>query len=75
MPKGKPVGGYWKGSFGAFGTYYAASLQEMGIIAPLEDNTSLYNVTPKSEDYISGEDLADAFQKSVGLEKKCYFCN
>ncbi len=28
MPKGKPVGGYWKGSYGAFGTYYAASLQE-----------------------------------------------
>lgn len=67
MPKGKPVGGYWKGSYGAFGTYYAASLQEMGIIASLEDNTSLYNVTSKSEDYISGEDLADAFQQSVGL--------
>lgn len=68
MPKGKPVGGYWKGSYGAFGTYYAASLQEMGIIAPLEDNTSLYNVTSKSEDYISGEDLADAFAESVGAE-------
>lgn len=68
MPKGKPVGGYWKGSFGAFGTYYAVSLQEMGIIAPLEDNTNLYNVTPKSEDFISGENLADAFQQSVGAE-------
>ena len=38
MPKGKPVGGYWKGSYGAFGTYYAASLQEMSIIRPLIDN-------------------------------------
>lgn len=73
MPKGKPVGGYWKGSFGAFGTYYAASLQEMGIIAPLEDNTSLYNVTPKSEDYISGEEMADAFQQSVGPEMSKLF--
>lgn len=73
MPKGKLVGGYWKGSFGAFGTYYAASLQEIGIIAPLEDNTSLYNVTPKSEDYISGEELADAFQESVGSEMSKLF--
>ena len=66
MPKGKPTGGYWKGSFGAFGTYYAASLQEMGIILPLVDNTKLYNVTPKTEDYISGEELADAFAETVG---------
>lgn len=68
MPKGKPVGGYWKGSYGAFGTYYAASLQEMSIIRPLIDNTNLYNVTPKTEDYISGEDLADAFAESIGTE-------
>lgn len=68
MPKGKPVGGYWKGSYGAFGTYYAASLQEMSIIRPLLDNTNLYNVTLKTEDYISGEDLADAFAESVGTE-------
>ena len=79
MPKGKPSGGYWKGSFGAFGTYYAASLQEIGIIRPLVDNNNLYNVTPNSEDYISGEMLADAFAKSVGkskaeLFKECARC-
>ena len=68
MPKGKPVGGYWKGAFGAFGTYYAVSLQEMGIIAPLEDNSGLYNIKPKCGDYISGEELADAFQQSVGYD-------
>lgn len=68
MPKGEPVGGYWKGSYGAFGTYYAASLQEMSIIRPIIDNTNLYNVTSKTEDYISGEDLADAFAESVGTE-------
>lgn len=66
MPEGKPSGGYWKGTLGAFGTYYAASLQEMGIILPLLDNTSLYNVTPKSEDYIAGEELADAFSDTIG---------
>ena len=68
MPKGKPMGGYWKGSYGAFGTYYAASLQEMSIIRPLIDNTNLYNVTPKTEDYISGEELADAFADSIGTK-------
>ena len=68
MPKGKPGGGYWKGSYGAFGTYYAASLQEMGIIRPLIDNTSLYNVTTKIGDYISGEELADVFAESIGAK-------
>lgn len=75
MPKGKPVGGYWKGAFGAFGTYYAVSLQEMGIIAPLEDNSGLYNITPKCGDYISGEELADAFQQSVGHDMGNMFFN
>lgn len=68
MPEGKPAGGYWKGSLGAFGTYYAASLQEMGLILPLVDNANLYNVTPKTNDYISGEELADAFTETIGEE-------
>lgn len=68
MPGGKPTGGYWKGSIGAFGTYYAASLLELGIILPLADNTSLYNITPQTDDYISGEELADAFAETVGEE-------
>lgn len=66
MPEGKPSGGYWKGTLGAFGTYYAASLQEMNIILPLVDNTSLYNVTPMTGYYISGEELADAFSETIG---------
>ena len=68
MPGGKPEGGYWKASFGAFGTYYVASLRDMGIILPLIDNTNLYNVTPQSEDSICGDELADAFAESVGFE-------
>lgn len=73
MPEGKPSGGYWKGTLGAFGTYYAASLQEMGIILPLVDNTSLYNVTPKSENYLAGEELADAFANTIGNEMGLLF--
>lgn len=45
----------------------------MGIIAPLADNQSLYNVTPKNEDYISGADLAEAFGDSVGSEMAMLF--
>ena len=73
MPNGKPVGGYWKGSYGAFGTYYAASLQEMAIIAPLVDCSNLYNVTPKTREYISGDELADAFEHSIGVEMSVMF--
>ena len=73
MPGGKPSGGYWKGTSGAFGTYYVASLQEMRIIRPLVDNTSLYNVTPKSPDYIAGEELADAFAETIGKEMSNLF--
>lgn len=73
MPGGKPSGGYWKGTLGAFGTYYAASLQEMGIILPLVDNPSLYNVTSPSEEYISGDKLADAFSETVGEDMTILF--
>ena len=73
MPKGKPSGGYWKGSLGVFGTYYVVSLQEMGIILPLADNTSLYNVTPKAVGYISGDELADAFAETVGEDMMSTF--
>lgn len=66
IPNGDPEKRYWKGPSGAFGSYYAASLQEMGLIRPLIDNPSLYNITLKTEEYISGEKLADAFSKSIG---------
>lgn len=73
MPNGKPHAGYWKASYGVFGSYYAASLREMGIIAPLEDNNKLYNITPHNENYISGEDLAEAFEQSIGVEMSRLF--
>ena len=73
MPEGKPTGGYWKGSYGAFGTYYVASLEEMGIIRPLADNPSLYNVTPESDNYIAGEVLAKAFAETIGSQMENLF--
>ena len=73
MPEGKPTGGYWKGSYGAFGTYYVASLEEMGIISPLIDNPSLYNVTPESDKHIGGEVLANAFAEIIGCKMENLF--
>ena len=74
MPNGKATGGYWKGSLGAMGTYYIASLAEMGLVAPLTDNMHLYNITKKTDaNYITGEHLADAFEKSVGKESSLLF--
>ena len=73
MPGGNPSGGYWKGHLGAFGTYYAASLHEIGIICPLIDNPKLYNVTHKTDNHISGEDLADAFAQTIGEDMQQTF--
>lgn len=76
-PGGKNSGGYWKGTLGALGTYYVASLQEMGLIAPIADKPHFYNITKKEDaDYICGETLADAFEASIGtkcseLFRKC----
>ena len=66
MPDGKYTGGYWKGVNGALGTYYSASLQEIGLILPLNRNEYLYNITKFSEDFISGEQLANEFEESIG---------
>lgn len=68
MPDGNYTGGYWKGVNGALGTYYGASLQEIGLILPLTRNENLYNITKLSDDYVSGELLANDFEKTVGKE-------
>ena len=69
-PDGKNTGGYWKGALGALGTYYAASLQEMGLIAPIVDQPHFYNITKTEQgiEYVCGEALADAFEESIGRE-------
>lgn len=74
-PGGKNSGGYWKGTLGALGTYYVASLQEMGLIAPIADKPHFYNITKKEDsDYICGETLADAFEASIGKKRSELFC-
>ncbi len=73
MPDGKATGGYWKGTNGALGTYYAASMQEIGLILPLTKNNKFYNVTPYTDSYISGEQLADAFENTIGKDLSSSF--
>lgn len=74
MPDNKPSGGYWKGALGALGTYYVASLQEMGLIAPLVQDSRLYNITKGSEsDHITGMQLAEAFEENIGDECSSLF--
>ena len=65
MPDDKTIGGYWNGPNGIFGTYYVVALQELNLIKPLADEPRLYNITPHCEGCLSGEDLANAFAKSV----------
>lgn len=65
-PDGKPTGGYWKSTFGAFGMYYIASLQEMGLVGPLSIDKKMYSVTEHSDKHLSGEDLANIFAKTIG---------
>lgn len=67
-PDGVLMGGYWKNPYGALGSYYAASLREMGLIQPLAKNPLMSNYTLRGNGYISGEELADAFEKNVGEE-------
>ena len=76
MPNGKDSGGYWKRPYGAFGSYYAASMREMGLISPIVTKKDLlYNITPKTDDYISGDMLADVFEESIGRKLSLLFQN
>lgn len=72
-PNGMLMGGYWKNPYGAFGAYYAASLREMGLIMPLAKNPQMSNCTRKGNGYISGEELAEAFELNIGFKGKDLF--
>lgn len=72
-PNGVLMGGYWKNPYGAFGSYYAASLRELGLIQPLLKNPQMSNYTLKGNDYISGEELAEVFEQSIGEVGKSIF--
>lgn len=74
LPNQKATGGYWKGPLGALGTYYIASLQEMGLVSPLINDTKLYNITKgDDETFITGEKLAEAFESCIGKDNAALF--
>lgn len=68
-------GSYWKYSSGAFGQYYAASIRQMGLIKEMvSENQLVYMVTEESGK-ITGQKLANSFDKSLKLESKQRFLN
>lgn len=62
---------YWANPGGVLTQYYIASLIDMGIIGRNEKNGALYNVSKKG-DFITGDKLADAFEKSVANSSKLF---
>lgn len=61
---------YWKYSSGAFGQYYAASMEKIGLI--VGSKQGIYTLT-KEKDFVSGEKLALNFEKNIEPETKELF--
>jgi len=59
-------GTYWKNATGAFGQYYLGSMRDIGVIRDHPENTSIAARTNLSDEFISGEALAIAFQANLG---------
>lgn len=73
---GHTEGSYWKYSNGAFGQYYSASLISMGIIMTRDDDSRLYfRSNLENSNFISGEQLANAFDENLKKEDKEIFIN
>ena len=65
-PDGTTEDTYWKYSSGAFGQYYVGSLLDIGLIVEREKGSGIYVRTAKKDGVsISGEDLAEAFNKNI----------
>lgn len=58
-------GTYWKNQTGAFGQYYLGSMRDIGIIRDHPENSSIAARTNLSNAFISGEEIAIAFQANV----------
>ena len=65
IPDDKDTKSYWDGANGILGSYYVVALQELNLIKPLADDIRMYNITPHNNTTVSGEDMAEAFGKSV----------
>lgn len=66
---------YWKYPTGAFGQYYVASLINIGIVSSRADEAKLYSRTNTLEDsiFVSGEQLANAFDENIDPSHKSIF--
>lgn len=73
-PDGTTRGSYWTYPTGAFGQYYYGSLRSIGIITERENHSGIFvRINRRSDDVVSGEDLAIAFDKNLFPEKKQLF--
>lgn len=73
-PDGSTRDTYWNYSGGAFGQYYLGSMRDIGIITARDNKTNVFVRTPKNTDGgISGEDLAEAFEKNINSNEKGLF--
>jgi hypothetical protein len=69
---------YWQYSFGVFGQYYLGSLRQIGLLEePINEKGEFVGVYKQSSKSlgikVSGDDLATAFDKNVGIENKMLF--
>lgn len=75
-PDGSTDGTYWKYSFGIFGQYYLGSLRQIGLVSERDIHAEVYARTSKREGIkVTGEDLAEAFNNNISLDKKKIFFN
>lgn len=62
---GGNMGTYWKYRMGAFGQYYAGSMRVLGLIGTSVHNDQLFVRTHETPDWVSGQELAEAFADSI----------
>lgn len=73
-PDGSTRGSYWTYPTGAFGQYYYGSLRTIGIITERENHAGIFvRINKQKEDVVSGEELAEAFDKNISADKKQLF--
>jgi len=73
--EGKTEKSYWKHPSGAFGQYYLGSMRDMGLVQLRSEDDKVFVRTENEEsaDWISGKELADAFDLSIGIEVRDAF--
>lgn len=71
---GSTANTYWKYHSGAFGQYYLGSLRDIGIVSNRENQSGIYvRTSSDGGKFISGENLAAAFDENIKPETKKLF--